>query len=56
MSALVQRALREPSMVEFLRNIGAEPEPSTPEELARRVIEDTERWGRLVKLAGIEPE
>ena len=56
MSALVQRALREPSMAEFLRNIGAEPEPSTPEELARRVTEDTERWGRLVKLAGIEPE
>jgi len=56
MSALVQRAIREPSMAEFLRNIGAEPEPSTPEDLARRVTEDTERWGRMVKLAGIEPE
>jgi tripartite-type tricarboxylate transporter receptor subunit TctC len=56
MSALVQRAVREPSMAEFLRNIGAEPEPSTPDELARRVNEDTERWGRMVKLAGIEPE
>ena len=56
MSALVQRAIREPSMAEFLRNIGAEPQPSTPEELARRVTEDTERWGQMVKLAGIEPE
>jgi tripartite-type tricarboxylate transporter receptor subunit TctC len=56
MSALVQRAIREPAMAEFLRTIGAEPEPSTPEELARRVTEDTERWGRMVKLAGIEPE
>ena len=56
MSALVQRAIKEPSMAEFLRNIGAEPDPSGPEDLARRVTEDTERWGRMVKLAGIEPE
>jgi tripartite-type tricarboxylate transporter receptor subunit TctC len=55
MSSLVQRAIKEPAMADFLRNIGAEPEPSTPEELARRVTEDTERWGPLVKLAGIVP-
>ncbi|MBA2962326.1 MULTISPECIES: Bug family tripartite tricarboxylate transporter substrate binding protein [Ramlibacter] len=56
MASLVQRALQDPQLAESLRSIGAEPESSTPAELARRVATDTERWGTLVKLAGIEPE
>ncbi|MDB5897029.1 MAG: tripartite tricarboxylate transporter substrate binding protein [Ramlibacter sp.] len=56
MAAIVQRALHDPQLVESLRNIGAEAETSTPDELARRVAADTQKWGRLVKLAGIEPE
>jgi tripartite-type tricarboxylate transporter receptor subunit TctC len=56
LSAYVRRALNEPAMVSFMRGLGAEPQPSTPDELARRVAADTEKWGRLIKLAGIEPE
>ncbi|MBL0420255.1 tripartite tricarboxylate transporter substrate binding protein [Ramlibacter sp. AW1] len=56
MASLVQQVLRDPKFGESLRNIGAEPESSTPAQLAQRVATDTERWGRLVKLAGIEPE
>jgi len=52
----IQRALKEPALVDFMRSIGAEPESSTPEQLAHRVATDTEKWGHLVKLAGIEPE
>lgn len=56
LSTVLQRVLREPELVTFLRGIGVEPQPSTPAELARRVQVDTEKWGRLVKQAGIEPE
>lgn len=56
LASLVQRAMKEPGVIDYLRNLGAEPEPSTPQELARRVSEDTARWGQLVKLAGIEPQ
>lgn len=56
LAAMMQRALREPATAEFFRNLGAEPEPSTQAELARRVNDDTELWGKLIKLAGIEPE
>jgi tripartite-type tricarboxylate transporter receptor subunit TctC len=52
----IQRALKEPALVDFMRGIGAEPQSSTPEQLAQRVTTDTEKWGQLVKLAGIEPE
>ena len=40
----------------FLRNIGADPFPGSPESLARHVASETEKWGRIVKAAGIEPE
>lgn len=56
MSGWVQRAMKEPALVDFLRGIGCEPQSSTPEQLAARVATDTEKWGHLVKLAGIEPE
>jgi tripartite-type tricarboxylate transporter receptor subunit TctC len=56
LSGHVQRALKEPALADFLRSIGCEPASSTPDELARRVVADTDKWGRLVKLAGIEPE
>jgi tripartite-type tricarboxylate transporter receptor subunit TctC len=56
MAGWVQRALKEPAYADYLRSIGCEPAPSTPDELARRVANDTDKWGRLVKLAGIEPE
>ena len=56
MASVVQRALREPQLVESLRGIGAEAESSTPDELARRIATDTQRWGKLIQLAGIEAE
>jgi tripartite-type tricarboxylate transporter receptor subunit TctC len=56
MAALLQRALRDQGLIQSMRAIGAEAESSTPEQLAHRVATDTERWGKLVKLAGIDPE
>jgi tripartite-type tricarboxylate transporter receptor subunit TctC len=56
LSDMMQRVLKEPATAEYFRNLGAEPDPSTQAELAKRVREDTEVWGKLVKMAGIEPE
>ena len=35
---------------------GAELATSTPEEFARLIKIETERWGRIIKAAGIKPE
>jgi tripartite-type tricarboxylate transporter receptor subunit TctC len=56
MSGWIQRALKEPALVDFLHGIGVEPQSSTPEQLALRVTNDTKKWGQLVQMAGIEPE
>jgi tripartite-type tricarboxylate transporter receptor subunit TctC len=52
----IHRALAEPAFVKFMRDNGAEPVASTPDALRRRVLADTQRWGQLIKLAGMEPE
>jgi tripartite-type tricarboxylate transporter receptor subunit TctC len=52
----VRQAVSDPSTVAFLRSIGCEPWPGTPDELARTAAADTEKWGRIIKMAGIEPQ
>jgi tripartite-type tricarboxylate transporter receptor subunit TctC len=56
LNGFINATLKDPATVDFMRGIGAEPQPGTPQELAQRVQTDTERWGRLVQLAGIQPE
>jgi tripartite-type tricarboxylate transporter receptor subunit TctC len=41
---------------EFLRQLGADPLPGSPESLARLVAGEIPRWRQVVKAAGIEPE
>ena len=49
-------ALAEPEVAKALRAAGIEPSPSTPEDLGTFTVAETEKWARLIKLAGIEPE
>jgi tripartite-type tricarboxylate transporter receptor subunit TctC len=41
---------------EFLKNLGADPYPGNPESLAKLLETEIPKWGRMVKIAGIEPE
>ena len=41
---------------ELLVKLGADPIPGTPESLEKFVDSKIEKWGRLVKAAGIGPE
>lgn len=50
-AALSEGELRE----EFARR-GLTPTPSTEEEFARRIAEDSRRWQALLRAAGIQPE
>lgn len=48
------KALKDPSVVEKIRSLGAEPAPMSPEQFARFIASESEKWGRLVKEAGIK--
>lgn len=48
-SAMLRRALADPEVASLLIAQGAEPAPTTPQELARFIQDDRARWAKLVK-------
>jgi len=53
---LTNQAMTTDKAREFLRKAGTEPMPGSPESLAKAVIEDSAKWGAVVRKAGIEPQ
>jgi tripartite-type tricarboxylate transporter receptor subunit TctC len=49
----IVKALADPESRDRLAAQGLEPAPMTPEELRRYTQQDTSRWARLIKAAGI---
>ncbi len=56
LNAEALRALRSDEMKERLAADGAEPQGSTPEELAALIRSELEKWARITRAAGIEPQ
>lgn len=52
MAGLVAAAIRSAEVADKLLAAGLEPVGSTPEELARRMAEDSARWAPIVKASG----
>jgi tripartite-type tricarboxylate transporter receptor subunit TctC len=55
-NASVVKALSEADVAQKLSSQGADPAPGTPEELARYMRNDHERWKKVIKSAGIKPD
>jgi tripartite-type tricarboxylate transporter receptor subunit TctC len=49
-------AVNVPAVVERLRSLGATPVGSTPEELGAFIRSEYEKWGPIIKAAGIKAE
>ncbi len=52
----LRRALTAPEIRTRLIDLGALPEPSSPEELAAMIPQEVEAWGRMAQLARIEKQ
>lgn len=52
----IVRILKLPEIVDQLRSIGFEPQPSTPEELAAFTVAEIAKYAKVVKTAGIPAE
>jgi len=52
----VLRALQNPEVKQRLLNDGAEPVGSSPAEFATYIRSETEKWAKVIKAAGIQPE
>ena len=49
-------AMKTPMVRERFNTLGADPLSSTPEELAALIRADYDKWGPIIKAAGIVPE
>jgi tripartite-type tricarboxylate transporter receptor subunit TctC len=52
----VRRVLALPDVHERFSGLGADPMPSTPEKFAAVMKSDAEKWGRIIKEAGVRAE
>jgi tripartite-type tricarboxylate transporter receptor subunit TctC len=52
----INAVLTEPAITSRMADLGSEPFTSTPAELAKFIAEDVDKWGKVVKAAGIKVE
>src|SRR5260370_25590814 len=52
----VNAVLADPKLQARLAELGGEPMPMTPAEFGKLVAAETEKWGKVIKFAGIKPE
>lgn len=56
LNAAMVKQLATPELREPFINAASEPMSSTPEALAKRVVDEMERYKKIAKLAGIQPQ
>jgi tripartite-type tricarboxylate transporter receptor subunit TctC len=52
----VNAALRDPTFKARLADLGVEPFPISPTELSQFIVEYTDKWGKLIRAAGIKAD
>ena len=52
LNAAIRQTLADPKVREALVARGAQPVPSTPDELARHVVAESDKWARVVRQSG----
>jgi tripartite-type tricarboxylate transporter receptor subunit TctC len=56
LNASVDKFLKSEDGTLRLRKLGAEPAGGSPDDMARYIMTETEKWGKVAKFAGIKPE
>jgi tripartite-type tricarboxylate transporter receptor subunit TctC len=49
----VNEALKDPKLAARLNDLGGTPQPMTSAEYGKLIAEETEKWGKVVKFAGV---
>jgi tripartite-type tricarboxylate transporter receptor subunit TctC len=52
----INAAIADPTMKARFAAVGGEPLPGSPEAFGQLISEETEKWGKVVRAAGIKPE
>jgi tripartite-type tricarboxylate transporter receptor subunit TctC len=52
----VNAALADPKMRARLADLGGTPLPGSPADFGKLIADETEKWGKVIRFAGIKPE
>ena len=52
----VNEALKDPALAARLHDLGGTAQPMTPAEYGKLIADETEKWGKVVKFAGVSVE
>jgi tripartite-type tricarboxylate transporter receptor subunit TctC len=52
----INAALADPPIKARLADLGGQPYGGTPEEFGRFLAAETEKWGKVVRAAGLKPD
>jgi len=52
----INAALADPKMKVRLADLGGTPLPSSPADFGKLIAEETEKWAKVIKFAGIKPQ
>jgi tripartite-type tricarboxylate transporter receptor subunit TctC len=52
----INAALADPKIRARLADLGGTPIPMTPANFGKLIVDETEKWGKVVRFAGIKPE
>ena len=56
LNAALVAELKEPSVVERIRALGAEPMPQTPAEFSAFIVREIDKWTKVVAASGGLPK
>jgi tripartite-type tricarboxylate transporter receptor subunit TctC len=56
LNAEIVKMFADPSFAQRFADQGSEPQTTTPAELAAYMRSESERWARVIKLAGLRTE
>jgi tripartite-type tricarboxylate transporter receptor subunit TctC len=52
----INAGLADPKLKARLADLGVTPLPGSPAAFGKLIVEDTEKWGKVVKFSGAKPE
>ena len=52
----IAAGLTDPQVEARIKGLGADPMPMTPTEFGALMADETEKWAKAVKFAGLKPE